>query len=370
MLRERNATHSDDYAPGSLQATLDCVRILSALRSAVVVVDEQGKVLQANARAAALLARDDQPLRGLDIALILAPMDLIRDSARGETEERARAEIKGPDGAPRRLGFQAADVGTKEAPAYAVIFQDITPYERLRAERDRLMQIAGVSEVLPAVLHELKNPLAAIDSAVELMIEEASDSRVGEELHAILGEIRRMKLTLEGLGSMDREIHATRFAAIDLALEETARVMSRQAGPRDITLRVDVPALPLLPFDPAVVRAIAFNLVTNALHACRAGDRIDVAARIVNGGKSLELVVKDTGAGMTPEVLERCRELFFTTKAKGSGIGLALVSDIVGRAGGHLEIVSALRDGTNIRLTVPLERPRRSNPPPGLGTQR
>lgn len=347
----------------SSKVPLDCVRVLSALRSAIIVVDDEGDVVHANARALRILEKPAREIVGHGVERVLAPIAKIRESAQSEADDRLLVELRRADGSTQKIGYQASQVMDGPEPLYAVVFQDITPYERLRTERDHLMQIAGVSEVLPAVLHELKNPLAAIDSAVELLIEEATDLSLGQELHAILGEIRRMKLTLEGLGSMDRELHTSRFGAIDLALHETVRVMDRQAKPRDILLEASVPTLPLLPFDPAVVRAIAFNLLTNAIHATSAGQRISVLARLVKDGNAFELVVEDTGTGMTSDVRQRCTELFFTTKSKGSGIGLALISDIVGRAGGTLEIFSTPGQGTRIRLTVPVTRPRRSVPP-------
>lgn len=361
-------TEFDTLAPTSHEVRLgyDCMRVLSALRSAIVVVDDSGGIIQANARAGSVLGKRVADLIGRPIESVLAPMDKVREASQIEGDERFHVELRRSDGTVAKVGYQTSLVVQGEHPLFAVVFQDITPYERLRTERDRLMQIAGVSEVLPAVLHELKNPLAAIDSAVELLIEESPSPALGVELHAILGEIRRMKLTLEGLGSMDRELHAARFAAIDLALRETVRVMDRQAQPRGIELVAKIDTLPLLPFDPAVVRALAFNLLTNALHATRSGERITVVARLVKGDTAFELVVEDTGTGMTAEVRERCTELFFTTKSKGSGIGLALVSDVVGRGAGVLDITSAPGQGTSIRLCVPLERPRRSVPPQNI----
>jgi signal transduction histidine kinase len=112
--------------------------------------------------------------------------------------------------------------------------------------------------------------------------------------------------------------------------------------------------MPLLPLEPAAVRAVVFNLVTNSLHACRAGQRITLRARFEREAGVMHLDVEDTGAGMKPEVRERCTELFFTTKARGSGIGLALCKGIADAVGGSLAVSSTLGSGTRVALTLPV----------------
>src|SRR5690606_33961697 len=110
--------------------------------------------------------------------------------------------------------------------------------------------------------------------------------------------------------------------------------------------------MPLLPMDISVIRTIAFNLITNAIHACDAGDQIRVGAGFHADTQQFVLSVEDTGQGMPAEVLERCTELFFTTKSKGTGIGLALCSGAVQAAGGELSIHSEIGGGTRVELRV------------------
>jgi signal transduction histidine kinase len=217
------------------------------------------------------------------------------------------------------------------------------------------MRLAAVSEVLPAVLHELKNPLAAIGTALELLVEDCHEPEFRERLHAVLPEIRRMSLTLEGIGSVGRELPSTRYGAVDHALRESFMVLERQARERGISFTCEVVDLPLLPFDVAMIRAIAFNLLSNAIHACKRGDGIRLRAWLASGAPAaLCVAVEDTGSGMTPEVVARCRELFFTTKPRGSGIGLALCDRAARAAGGSLSVDSQRGVGTKIVLKVPV----------------
>ena len=323
----------------------DCA-IVDALPTAVVVVDAHGRVARANRRAIEILDRPE--LVGLAVAEVLGPWPLPRS---GGDHPRAERTVTRRDGTCLTLGFSTSSLGDG---ATAIVFQDITPWQRLREERDRLMQLAMVGEALPSILHELKNPLDALNAAVEILVEETEPGPVQDQLHAILQEARRLRLGFDGVGAVGRSLRSRRNQAIDQACRDACRVLEIPARRANLVPRCDVADLPLLPLDAAVVRAIVFNLVTNAIHACEAGDAIHVHARLVAGGLALAITVTDTGCGMTHEIYRRCTELFFTTKRNGSGIGLALVHQAVTEAGGQLEIESVPGVGTSITAVIPV----------------
>lgn len=320
--------------------------LLAHLPTACAYVAPDGVVSWVNARATAVLGGDVQ---GKPCAEVLAPLEMLREAASGGRSQfklqSSRGEVE--------LGFQVSPL----AEGFVVVFQDITEFQRLRVERDRLMQLAAVGDVLPALLHELKNPLAAVRSAVEVLIEEHPSGDLGEQLHAVLNEIRRMGLVLDGVGRMKHELPSARFYAIDQCVREAFAVLTPQAVGRGIVMEQRIETLPLLPFDASAMRAIVFNLVTNAIHACRPGDSIQL--RLARDGDVILMEVKDSGAGMTAEVRAKCTELFFTTKARGSGIGLALVQDLTASAAGSLTISSEPGRGTTMVVRLPLPPPQR-----------
>lgn len=332
------------------------LELLDALATAVVVVDGGGRVDFANARALQVLGTSSSCVLGAPVERILAPFDVIKRAVESGADE-SRQSLTLPDSSEVIIGYRVQRLlgASPDAARYVIVFQDITQWERLRQERDRLMRLAAVSEVLPAVLHELKNPLAAIGTAVELLVEDCSEPEFRERLHAVLPEIRRMSLTLEGIGSVGRELSSVRCGAVDHALRESFMVLERQARERGIAFGCEVRDMPLLPFDVAMIRAIVFNLLTNAIHACKEGDAVVLRAGIAPGAlQLLRISVEDTGSGMSADVVARCRELFFTTKPRGSGIGLALCDRAVRAAGGSLSVESQKGVGTKISLQVPI----------------
>jgi signal transduction histidine kinase len=327
------------------------VSLLDALPTALLLADAAGRVLYANSRAERILG----PVRGERIGDVLAPEALGEETA-GEGASGRRVARRRPG---LVVGYSVSQVESQPAdgPRYAIVFQDIGPLERLREERDRLLRLAAVGETLPAVLHEIKNPLAGITTAVEVLLEEVGEGPVRRELNAVLSEVRRITLVLEGVGLFRSELHTGRPAAIDLALREAFLVIEPQIKNKGLTGVLTVDSMPPLPLDAGVVRALFFNLVTNAIHACEPGAEIAIAGGLRDGGRELELSVADTGSGMSPEVLARCRELFFTTKPNGSGIGLALCATVLERAGGLMRIESAPGRGTRVTLRAPSAGP-------------
>jgi signal transduction histidine kinase len=319
--------------------------LFDSLPVAVIHVSTDGHVDHINARAQALASE----------AGLTVDSDFGRSLANFPTSERPRLTVDTAEG-QRTFGFQTAQLADG---GKLIAFQDITGQEQAQAERNRLLQLASISEVMPAVLHELKNPLASIALSMELLIEDSAGA-TQQQLHAILGEVRRLSLTLDGLGRFRREVRSTRHHALDLAVREAFALLEPQAAARQIHATVDVADMPLLPFEPAAVRAVVFNLVTNAIHACQPGQHIEVKARFERDPGRLVLEVSDTGAGMRPEVQARCTELFFTTKARGSGIGLALCAGVAEAVGGTLHVDSRVGEGTRITLTFPIE-PRSSS---------
>lgn len=327
-------------------------RVLDTIRTGVIVVDEHGVVTHCNASAVDILGRDYRGRQTVRIESVLAPIEAL--IAGMDDESRGEYELALPSGEHITLGYYVADMKNGRS---AVVFQNISKLVRLREERNRLLQLATVGELMPMLLHELKNPLASISTAVEVLIEELAPGQMQDDLQAILGEMHRMRLCCDGLGAVGRSLRSQRPAAIDVACHEAALVLRSRADKAQVTLDFFLPDLPPLPFDPAVVRALVFNLVANAIDACNAGDKVSLRAMLTDDGDTFELCVSDTGRGMDEDERQRCTELFYTTKSKGTGIGLALCARAVRSAGGTIDIESAPGRGTTMSLRVPTAEP-------------
>lgn len=341
--------------------------ILDVLRAGVLIVNREGQVVLANAAATLLLHRGMDEILQTPIGQLLAPFE---ELCVGLEMPSGRAEFAQvlPDGTEVCFGVSVSICDRlkhkEERWHLALLFQDITRWKKLREQNDRLLRMSTVSELLPTMLHELKNPLASIATSVQFLTEELAQEELSdtalrevltEDLQAIWSEVKRMELTLQGIGMAGRELRLGSPVPIQQALEQAMRILARQAHHRGLEVCEEIEVLPELPLAPAVLRAVMFNLVTNAIQACSTGDTITFRASFKEN--IFTMTVADTGSGMTEETLTQCRELFFSTKPRGSGIGLALCHKVSREAGGALTIESARGEGTSVHFSIPCLAP-------------
>jgi signal transduction histidine kinase len=214
---------------------------------------------------------------------------------------------------------------------------------------------------LADVSHELRTPLSVIQGSVEALIDGVYPADA-EHLEPILDEIQVMERLIEDLrtlslveaGSLVLHREPTELASLLREIAAGYRGQAEQAGVQLIvTVADNVPSLLL---DPARIREVVSNLLTNALRHTPAGGSIDLAARLV--GNEAEVTVRDTGSGMSRDELDRIFDRFYRSPdSPGSGLGLPIARDLVEAHGGTLTATSELGRGTTIRFTLPLGAP-------------
>jgi two-component system, chemotaxis family, CheB/CheR fusion protein len=220
-----------------------------------------------------------------------------------------------------------------------------------------------------ALTHDFNNLLGVILSANERLVAELGEgseqqglARLALEAAERGAELLRRTLALGHEPAVELE-------AVDCGeAMRTVRGMARQAIAPDIRLKVSLPAQPLhCAGDRTGLEMALLNLCLNAGHATPAGGGVSVDARQVcldrsdrlglAAGDYIALTVRDTGAGMSPEVLARATDPLFTTKAAGTGLGLSSVRDFAAAAGGALSLWSREGHGTTATLYLPVAAP-------------
>ncbi|MCP4657591.1 MAG: GHKL domain-containing protein [bacterium] len=344
------------------QAGFDrCVaRLLDVLGAGIAICQVSGCLLYLNATGGRILGVSPSEVRGRDVSEFFASMEqLLEAVAASDTGMSAEIPIRSRHDKQLRIGYRLAETSGLIEPLAEVqrvlLFQDITESARIRHERDHLLRVATVSRLLPTIAHEIKNPLAGIQCLAESLQHELDRNDHKEDLRVILSEVERMRLIIDGLGLADGCL-IEQCEQTDLAREvrELFRLLEPRARQLGIALRFEEEEPRPAAVNPGMLRLVLLNLMNNAIDACASGDAIAVKACRNNG--RLEMTVADTGRGMSPETLRRATELFFTTRPRGSGIGLALIAQVVERAGGELDIESAPDRGTRVCLTIPQER--------------
>jgi len=240
---------------------------------------------------------------------------------------------------------------------YLAIRSDITDRKKAEEELRKQESLARVGQMAAVVAHEVKNPLAGIGGAIEIIGGRLpSDSPDRQVVANILQRIDALNRRVEDLLLFSRP-RTPRVATVHLPalLHETAALLAEDPTLVRVKVEISGPELSLAG-DPELLKDVFLNLLLNAGQAMGGSGSIRVSAEPRNG--ACRITVEDSGAGISPEVKEKIFEPFFTTKHRGTGLGLAIAKHIVDGHGGEIGVESAAGQGTTITVSLPLGLPR------------
>jgi hypothetical protein len=338
--------------------------IVETIPSGVVTLDGAGTVLQANRAFAALLGRRVDVGLGGEKIESLFPTECAEDLAgvirRGQRMGAAFTEIEFPSrGRILHLAITSARFDlTRGKPGTVLVVEDTT--ELLRAQR----QLAW-KEVAQRVAHEIKNPLTPIALSAERIsrhldrAQPDSPAVIRKCSEVILGCVSTLRMLVDQFSSL-AEFPAPQPRACDLnqvAEEALALFAGRLDG---ITVECKLtPDLPLVLADPEAIRRALANLIDNAAEAMQGSllRVLGVESSLSEDGESVEVVVSDTGHGLTDEIRERLFLPFNSTKQRGTGLGLSIAAKIVQEHGGSLRAEANSPKGARFLMRLPLMEP-------------
>jgi two-component system sensor histidine kinase HydH len=217
-------------------------------------------------------------------------------------------------------------------------------------------RFAAVGEAAAYVSHEIKNPLMVIGglaSQVERRL--ADDPTAQEKLQVIQREVKRLETFLGELRDfLKPAAPAKREMDLNELVQEVEGLMGSAAEEKGIILETRLePRLPQIEADPDQLEQVLVNLIKNALEATEEHGRIVLSTGYRDG--QVWFSVKDTGKGMPAEVLDKIFHPFFTTKAKGTGLGLAVIHKIITDHHGTITVDSSAGEGSTFTVRLPLK---------------
>jgi len=307
--------------------------------------------------ASALAAPYDRMRRALFIAVVVGAILIVLLFYRMSVSLRQRVGelVTGAHAiSSGRLDYRIADVGQDEIAMVSRAFDAMA--RNLEAQVARIVQMEKMSvlgEFATLIAHEVRNPLAAVKTSVQALARREQDGRRLQLLEDMESEIDRLARVVSQLLEFGRPRPPAPVAVVVrevfrrvtplLSAEASARGVSVSAqGDTDLVLRAD--------FDH--VLQILLNLVINAIQASEAGGAVVLRASRAAG--MAELDVSDCGHGIAADQLARVTEPFFSTKAKGMGLGLSISRQLAEMNGGRLDISSTPGNGTSVRVYFPL----------------
>ncbi len=234
--------------------------------------------------------------------------------------------------------------------------QQIRRTERSAVEEKltRAAHLAEIGQLAASLAHEIKNPLAGISGAIQIIREDMDDDDPRQPIiREILGQIGRLDATVKDLLQYARP---TPPQAVKVALHEAVTrvltVLREEPALQRVRIEYgDGPDDSFVYADEAQIEQLVMNLLINAAHASDDGGVVHL--NIACNTNHVRLIVADKGKGMTPEVRDRAFEPFFTTKAKGTGLGLSICRRIAEVHGGRIELHSERGVGTTVTVDLP-----------------
>jgi signal transduction histidine kinase len=219
-------------------------------------------------------------------------------------------------------------------------------------------QARRVQRLSASLAHEIRNPITAAKSLVQQMGEDPNASENVNYANVALAELERVERSIAHLLKFAREeelaLADVRLDEIATSALETLRDRMRDLG---VKLETDFSGAGALRGDPEQLRRVVINLAANALDALRDAKTPSPLLRVSAGenlaGSEAWLRVRDNGPGIAPEYLPRLFDPFFTAKAGGTGLGLALTKKIVDAHGGQIEVSSQPGRGAEFLVTLP-----------------
>ncbi|MEN8148535.1 MAG: ATP-binding protein [Planctomycetota bacterium] len=373
--KERMQPTIDRLSERAFTSSAFLSQILHDSADAVLTVDDNDVIRTFNRGAEALLGYAADEAIGRNFSF-LVPEDL---QARGEIEKiksetSDHGSLRNYETRRLRKGGDEVFVSLTRTSIYdahgdykgcSAILRDITERKRLVAQLIQAESLAEVGELAAQVAHEIKNPLAGISAAIQLIAtsfpEEDHRSAVFGE---ILGHIHRLDSTVQSLLSYTRlyqpDLEWTDF---DLLLDSALSMLENSDVFSDITVLRDIPEdLGPVLADRQQTIQVLMNLLLNSAQAVVKDTTIRVTGR--RDGRFIEIVIADRGAGIPPETAKQVFRPFFTSKNKGTGLGLPIARKIVEAHGGQIDLISTPEEGTTVRIRLPAAPdPERGIPP-------
>jgi signal transduction histidine kinase len=321
--------------------------ILDSIDVGVVFFDKDGVIRLINKAAEVLLSVDSGKVAGGTSLYAVFNDDLV-------TPEKGRpfpalisdAEVKKADG---------SIIGR------VLIFKDITMLRRLEAENERNRRLSAMGELVMKIAHEIRNPLGSIELFANLLADDLKGTEQVDYARRISNSVRSLVSSLDNMLRFSGEIRPRlAYGCINDVLRETCYEFKGLLAGGGITVEISEDEAYMLFFDRDLIRQAFINVVLNAVQAMPEGGNVEVgilAGAVKQPGLSeVRIIVKDSGMGMDEETKMRLFEPFFSTKDKGTGLGMSITLSIIAAHGGRIEAESVPGLGTSFIITLPREK--------------
>ncbi len=356
-----NLLQSVETARTKLRAQQELIsHVLEDMPSAILVFDEQGRIMFANRKFGDVFSLDLAGLSGaclfdrLHLVSLFSPVKVFLGS--GQIQAREEFRFQSHD---RDYIFTACYSRLEREGLVVLVLSDVTD-ELNRQERMYMAdRLASVGQIASGVAHEVNNPLTSIIAISRDLAEQDLPADCKEDIRNIYTEAKRCAAIVKDLLAFARERKAAKEPIlISSVVNDVVKLRAHSHRNQSIHVEVDVPEdLPPVLADYYQVQQVLLNIVLNAEYAMyEHNERGSLRISGSRKGDTVKISVEDDGPGIRPEVLRNIFDPFFTTKpvGKGTGLGLSICHGIIQSHNGKLYAVNNPRQGATFTFELPI----------------
>ncbi|MBW1980371.1 MAG: PAS domain S-box protein [Deltaproteobacteria bacterium] len=341
--------------------------ILNSITRGIVTVDLQGQITSCNRALEEILGVQAAALVGHPLEELFAPDDPLYkflDEAIRQEEAAHDTDVDYTTSSGSAVCLRVTTFGLKNEKGQKVgailLLKDMTALRKMEERMQRASRLAALGELMQRLVHEIRNPLSAMDINLQLLEERLEAAGTKDEveryLKIISSETRRLNEVLSKAQTFAQP-HGAVLEVVDLheVLQQVVSLLRAEAERKGIKIEANLAAAEsLLRADRDQLEQVFINLFKNSIEAMANGGRLEVTSRNSVRGGTIEIEIVDTGSGIPMGDLQRIFDPYYTTKKKGTGLGLSIVHSIINQHGGTVDVGSWLGEGTLFHLSLPL----------------
>ncbi len=326
--------------------------ILTNINSGLMVVNAAGRIRSFNNAASKITGYRLEEVYNRPIEAIFPEFDTF-DSEALDGVDRGEIHYRQSEGDTLTLGYSASRVVDKDNDSLGLLiaFQDLTEFKALEEQLHRADRLAAVGRLASGLAHEIRNPLASISGSVQLLLE---DEKVNDEdrqlMNIVVKEADRLSLLLSDFLTFARPA-PLQIESIDIALllDELIALLSVSGQFPEVVIEKAYRGPILMNVDPQKMHQVLWDLLINAGEAASPEGKIRIEINDDQG----EIVIEDNGAGIAKEDQDKLFEPFYTTKDKGTGLGLANVYANIEAHKGRIYVAPGSLGGARFIIELP-----------------
>ena len=354
-------------------------QILDSFAIGVVVLDDKDQLTMANDSARQLLPEIPPGYTSLDFIEVLKDRPKLQELVKAATRQGVyRQDIEHDLGRPGdpwpvRVTTLPLKDPQKRTTGTLLLVHDVREAVRIERQMRTAERLSALGTLAAAMAHEIRNPLEAMNlnlallerSLVSPVPQARGSEKTGKYMKILESEISRLGSIVENFLSFARPSDApTGELRVDVLLRQIVDLLANQAKSRNVNLDLSTEEnLTVVGIEDLLKQAF-LNLMINSLEAMPGGGSLRIRAEAVRqqaaDGKAADLVtvsIRDTGVGVPPEQLARLFDPYFTTRPKGTGLGLTIVHRVIDEHHGRIRVASVPGEGTTFTVELPMLTP-------------